>query len=179
MADHSTVARPYAKAAFEVASEAGDLEGWSEALAAAAAVVADEDAREYLSRPELGRGDKVDFVESVCEGLGDASVLATAHGRNLLAVLAEYGRLEALPEIAAQFERLKNEAENKVRVTLVSASNVDDEQVAKVKAALERKLGRAVELGVEVDESLIGGAVVRADGHRRIGQDSRADSLID
>lgn len=184
MADHTTVARPYAKAAFDVARAAGELDGWSRALAAAAGVVADEGARAYLSRPELGPREQMQFVESVCADLGDeAGVIGSAQARNLLGVLAENDRLEALPEIAAQYERLKHEAENRVRVTLVSASDVDDEQIATVKSALERKLGRQVELGVEVDGNLLGGAVVRAedmviDGSVRSRLARLADSLI-
>lgn len=184
MADHATVARPYAKAVFDLARAAGELEGWSKALSAVAAVVADDGARAYLARPELTSSDKARFVEAVCGTLGDAGVIGSAHGRNLLALLAENRRLHVLPEIAAQFDRLKSEAENKVRVTLVSASSIDDAQAAKVKAALERKLGRDVELGVEVDENLLGGAVVRAadmviDGSVRSRLARLTDSLID
>lgn len=185
MADYTTVARPYAKAVFDVANSAGELEGWSEALAAAAAVMSDEDARAYLNRPEVTAADKVRFVASLCEGVGEAgSVLASDKGHNLLSLLAEYDRLEALPEIAAQYEHLKNRAQNTVRVTLVSATQVDEEQAAKVRSALERKLGRHVELGLEVDASLLGGAVVRAedmviDGSVRSRLARLADRLID
>lgn len=184
MADNTTVARPYAKAVFDVARAAGDLEGWSAALDAAAAVVANGDARDYLGRPELGPEDKARFVASVCSSLDEAGVLGSERGANLLALLAENSRLDALPEIAAQFQALKNDAENKVRVTLVSAADVDEAQIAKVKSALERKLGREVEVGVEVDESLLGGAVVRAedrviDGSVRSRLTRLADSLVE
>lgn len=184
MAEYTTVARPYAKAVFGVARESGDLEGWLKALNAAAAVVAEEEARALLSRPELRAADKARFIESVCEGLSDTGALASEKGRNLLALLAEYDRLEALPEIAAQFEQLKNQAEDKIRVTLVSASEVDEEQAAKFASALERKLGRKIELGVEVDASLLGGAIVRAedmviDGSVRSRLARLADRLID
>lgn len=184
MADHTTVARPYARAILEVARAAGNLEAWSAALAAAARVLEDEDARAYLSRPALTAADKAQFVESVCSGLADAEVLGTEQGRNLLALLADNRRLEALPEIAAQFERLKHEVENTVSVTLVSAAEVDDEQVAKVRAALERRLGRDVELTVEVDANLLGGGVLRAedmviDGSVKSRLARLADSLIE
>lgn len=184
MADRTTVARPYAKAILEVARAAGRLEDWSAALAAAAGVVDDEDAQAYLSRPELKAADKANFVESVCSGLSDADVIRSEQGRNLLALLAENGRLAALPEISAQYERLKHEVENTVRVTLVAAGEVDDEQVAKLRAALVRRLGREVELSVEIDESLLGGAVLRAedmviDGSVRNRLARLADHLIE
>ncbi len=184
MADYTTVARPYAKAVFDVARAAGALEGWSAALNAAAAVAADEGARAYLTRPGVDASDKAEFIESMCAGADEAGVLASEAGRNLLALLGENDRLVALPEIAAQFERLKDRAENKVKVTLVSASQVGDEQAAQVKSALERKLGLNVELGFEIDASLIGGAVVRAedmviDGSVRNRLTRLTDSLIE
>ncbi len=68
-----------------------------------------------------------------------------------------------LPEIAAQFDALKAEAENKVKATLVSATAVDAAVAERVKQALKKRLGREVELSLEVDPSLIGGAIVRAE----------------
>jgi F-type H+-transporting ATPase subunit delta len=163
MADFGTVARPYAKALFEVAKAADDLAGWSKALAAAAAVTGDKAAHEYLSRPELGVGERADFVGSLADGLPGGNVLGSQEGRNLLKLLAENDRLDALPEISTQFDRLKAEQENRVKVTLVAASPVDAAMAEQIAGALSKKLGRAVELKLEVDESLIGGAVIRAE----------------
>lgn len=163
MADFGTIARPYAKALFEVAKAADDLDGWSKALVAAAAVTRDRAAHEYLSRPELGVDERADFVGSLADELPDGSVLGSQEGRNLLKLLAENDRLDALPEISTQFDRLKAEQENRVKVTLVAASPVDAATAEQIAGALTRKLGRAVELELEVDESLIGGAVIRAE----------------
>ncbi len=162
MADFGTVARPYARAIFEVASEAGDLEGWSGALAAAAAVACDSAAHDYLTRPELGVAERSEFVGRIAADLPGGAVLNSAAGRNLLKLLAENDRLDALGEISAQFDELKAERENKVRVTLVSASAVDGATTDRIAKALGEKLGRSVELELELDESLIGGAVIRA-----------------
>lgn len=161
MADFSTVARPYAKAVFEIANQAGELPAWSEALSSAAAVVSDAVAAQYLARPELRAAERATFVASI---LATADgVFGSAAGKNLLALLAENGRLMALPEIALRFDELKARAENKVKVTLTAASEIDTAQADRVAAALQAKLGRAVELDVEIDPALIGGAVVRAD----------------
>jgi F-type H+-transporting ATPase subunit delta len=163
MADYSTVARPYARAVFDVALGSNDLDGWSTALAAAATVAADKSAHDFLSRPELGADDRGRFVGSLAAELSDAAVLATPDGRNLLALLAEKDRIGALPEIARQFDALKAERENKVRVTVTSASGVDSDQADKISSALSKKLGREVELEIEIDASLIGGAIIQAE----------------
>jgi F-type H+-transporting ATPase subunit delta len=162
MADFGAVARPYARAIFDVALAADDLDGWSEALAAAAAVAADPGAHEYLTRPELGVAARSDFVGSIAADLPGGRVLGTDAGRNLLKLLSENDRLDALAEISAQFDQLKAERENRVKVTIVAATAVDSATADKIAGALSKKLGRTVELELAVDESLIGGAVIRA-----------------
>lgn len=162
MADFGAVARPYARAIFELANEAGELDGWSDGLAAAAAVTSESAAHEFLTRPELGIGERSDFVASIAAELPGGAMLGSAQGRNLLRLLCENDRLAALSDISGQFDELKAELENKVKVRLISATDVDGETSARISAALSRKLGRAVELTVEIDASLIGGAVIRA-----------------
>jgi F-type H+-transporting ATPase subunit delta len=184
MADHNTVARPYAKALFEAATEARDLGGWSTALTAAASVVRDERARQYLTRPELDVAERAKFIETICADLEGAAFLSSETGRNLLRLLSENDRLTALPEIAAQFDRLKAQAEHKVKVKLVSASAVNTAQADKVGLALQKTLGRQVELELEIDSTLLGGAIVRAedrviDGSVRSRLRRLAETLID
>jgi F-type H+-transporting ATPase subunit delta len=163
MADYGTVARPYARAIFDVAHKAKDLDGWSAALAAAAAVTADASARKYLTQPELDAGARAGFVGKVAAELPQSAVLATPEGKSLLMLLAENDRLDALGEISAQFDALKANEENKVKVTLVAATAVDAGTADKIARALSTKLGRTVELELEVDATLIGGAVIRAE----------------
>jgi F-type H+-transporting ATPase subunit delta len=163
MADSSTVARPYAKALFDLASAAGNLPAWSAALGAAAAVVGDTSAKRALANPALDDSRRADLVGSVVGQIQGGELLTTPQGKSLLGLLAENDRLTALPEIAAQFDALKAQAENKVKVTVTSAVSVDDALAAQIKRALEHKLGRAVELTLEVDAALIGGAIIRAD----------------
>jgi F-type H+-transporting ATPase subunit delta len=170
MAAFGTVARPYAKAIFEIATAEKTLAAWSNGS--------------YLARPAMRAAERANFLQSILEGAPDAQVFESAAGKNLLRLLSENNRLGALPEIAAQFDKLKAQAENKVKVTLVAATQVDGEQAAKVTAALQRKLGREVELTLEVDPKLLGGAVVRAedmviDGSVRSRLQRLAGSLID
>jgi F-type H+-transporting ATPase subunit delta len=163
MADFSTVARPYAKAVFGIAKDSNELGAWSDALHGAAVVVSDASAKEYLARPALRAQERASFLHSILADTPLGVVFGGAPGKNLLAILSENGRLAALPEIAVQFDKLKALAENKVEVKLTSASKVDAAQVEEITKALQRRLGRSVELKVEIDPALVGGAVVRAD----------------
>lgn len=162
MADFGTVARPYARAIFDIALAADSLDLWSRGLTAAGAVAGDKSAHEFLSRPELGVAEISEFMESVLASIDEAAIFGTPEGKNLLKLLAENDRLSALAEIATQFDQLKAEQENRVAVTLVSASAVDAAQAEKISSALSRRLGRIVDLTLELDPSLIGGAVIRA-----------------
>jgi F-type H+-transporting ATPase subunit delta len=163
MADVSTVARPYAKALFDLANGERKLGEWSAALAAAAAVVGDADAKRALANPGFDDAARAALVGSVASALKGGELLASGSGKNFLQVLAENDRLTALPEIAAQFDALKAEAENRVNVTVTSATTVDGAIAEQIKKSLEKKLGRAVDLTLAVDASLIGGAIIQAD----------------
>jgi F-type H+-transporting ATPase subunit delta len=163
MADSSTVARPYAKALFDLANGERKLPEWSAALGAAAAVLGDANARRALANPVLDDGARATLVGSIASAIKGGELLAGGQGKNRLQVLAENNRLTALPEIAAQFDALKAEAENKVKVTVTAATQVDGGIAEQIKKALQQKLGRTVELTLAVDASLIGGAIIQAD----------------
>ena len=164
MAETGALARPYARAIFELAREDGSLPAWSDALGAVGEVVANPDARAFLARREHDDEARVAFLLSVCGAAGNAQMLDTGRGRNLLRLLAENRRLEVLPEISAQFDALKARAENTVKVRLVTAAGVEESVVSRIGAALERKLGRAVEVELQQDPELLGGAVIQAEG---------------
>ena len=163
MADSSTVARPYAKALFDLANTQGKLPQWSAALAAAAAVLADANAKRALANPAFADGERAALVGSIASAIKGGELLTTQAGANFLRVVAENGRLTVLPEIAAQFDALKAEAENKVNVTVTSATPIDKALADQIKKSLEQRLKRTVELTLNVDASLIGGAVIQAD----------------
>jgi len=163
MADSSTVARPYAKALFDLANGERKLPEWSAALSAASAVLADTNARRALANPAFDVGARATLVGSIAGAIKGGELFTSSAGKNLLQLLAENDRLTALPEIAAQFDALKADAENKVKVTVTAATQVDGAIAEQIKKALQQKLGRAVELTLAVDASLIGGAIIQAD----------------
>ena len=163
MADLSTIARPYAKALFDLANGERKLAEWSAALGAASAVLADSNAKRALANPGLDDAARATLVASIASAIQGGELLASGQGKNLLQVLAENDRLTALPEIAAQFDALKAQAENKVNVTVTAATEVDGVIAEQIKKALQQKLKRTVELTLAVDASLIGGAIIQAD----------------
>jgi F-type H+-transporting ATPase subunit delta len=156
VADRATIARPYARAAFAHAHGAKALADWSKLLGAAA-----EGARHPKVAPLIGNPHVTG--EELVELLGGLSKHAAGEGgRNFLKALAENRRLHLLPYIAEQFEQLRAEVEGVVDVEVVAARAIEAPQEKKLAAALARRLGREVRMHTRIDESLIGGAIVRA-----------------
>jgi len=156
MADKLTIARPYARAAFEAAQAHGLLSAWSEALRIAASVVQDARVTPLLGNPRVTAQELAELLMDI----GGAE-LATAWGEFTL-MLAQNSRLAVLPEIATLFDALKDESEGVVDVTVTAATTLDAGQQQTLTDALSRRLKRRVRLRSEVDPALIGGAVVRA-----------------
>jgi F-type H+-transporting ATPase subunit delta len=185
VADNNTVARPYAQAAFDVAQESGTLAELSESFAAAKALLADGQIAEFMSRPKLTDEQRLDFLQGLfAETVGEGSVFAggSKHGTNFLKLLLENDRVAVLPEIAEQFEALKAEVENTVDAVITSAAPLSEAQQQAMAASLKQKLGRDVNVTTVIDETLIGGAVIRAgdvviDGSMRARLDGLATAL--
>ena len=154
MAELTTIARPYAEAAFRLASENRALPAWLSMLKLVGAVVADPAMAAALDNPKLTPPDKEALVLSVCGDRTDAL------GRNFVRVLIEADRVALLPQIAQLFEELKNNAEGVAEATIESAFPLTDAQLAELRTALERRFGKRIEATVRVDASLIGGARV-------------------
>lgn len=156
MAESATVARPYARAAFEFAQGAKALARWGDLLETAAMVVRDARVTALLGNPKVTTLALADFVLDI------AGEKADEHGRNFVRLLAQNQRLALLPEIAAQYALLRAAAENTVDVDVVSAIALSEAETEKFTHALTRRLNRIVRLHPSVDPSLLGGAVVRA-----------------
>lgn len=159
MAEKATVARPYARAAFEYARDKGEFAGWSRLLAVGGAVAADATVLPLIGNPKVPVAKLVELIAQIA---GASGVQMDVPGRNFLAVLAQNNRLTLLPEIAAQYERLRAETENAVDVEVVSALPLAQPQRDALVAALTKRFARQVRLRESIDESLIGGALIRA-----------------
>jgi F-type H+-transporting ATPase subunit delta len=160
MAELATTARPYARAAFASAGAALQLAKWRTFLSRAAAVVQDPQVVPLIGNPRVPLPGLVDFLLELAT-TGKPSAEQAAHWRNFLQLLADNRRLRLLPEIAAQFEVLRSEAERIADVDVISARKLTGAQSKKLRTVLERRLGLAVRLHPQVDQSLIGGAIVR------------------
>jgi F-type H+-transporting ATPase subunit delta len=150
----ATIARPYAEAAFELARDEQALPAWSEMLRFASTIVADERVAKALDNPRLDAAAKESLLLSIAgDRLNDEA-------RNFMHVLVEAERVALLPQIAAMFETLKNEAEATAKATIESAFELTDVQVAELQRALEKRFGKKIETTVTVNPDLIGGARV-------------------
>lgn len=156
MAELSTLARPYAKAAFEYAQNSNQLTQWSEQLAIAAAVVSEPGMRAALNNPALTAQQQASMVSDVCgDALGD-------NQRNFISVLAANKRLALLSEIQALFVQYKANHEKTVDVEVISAFELADNARDKLAEILGKKLERQVKVRTSTDRSLLGGVLIKA-----------------
>ncbi len=186
MADKNTIARPYARAVFELARDANVLDTWSDALTTIRALLEDGAVEEYLSAPSLSNAERLEFLTGLVSSASEpSSVLAGSDvkGTNFLKLLLENRRLSVLPEISKHFDALKADVENTIDVTITSAAALSDAQLVMLVDALKARFGRDVNLQTQVDENLIGGAVIRAgdvviDGSMRSSLQGLSNALI-
>jgi F-type H+-transporting ATPase subunit delta len=152
MAERTTVARPYADAAFELAREGNALPRWSEMLKFAEAIATDPQMIDALLSPKLDAGDKTSLFLSIA---GDR---LAEEMRSFVRVLIEADRIELLPEIRVLFESLRNEAEGVAKATIETALPLSDAQLAEITGALSKRLGKRIETSTSINPALIGGA---------------------
>ena len=152
MAELTTIARPYAEAAFSIARDQNALPVWSQMLKLASSVVGDARVSEALDNPKLDTAAKESLLLSIC---GDG---LNAEGRNFVRVLVEADRIALMPAIASLFQTLKDEADGVANATIESAFELSPEDLADLTIALERRFKRKVEATVVVNSELIGGA---------------------
>ena len=156
MAEKSTIARPYAQAAFSMAESQGNLKKWSDMLQLVAAVASDDAMQVLIGNPSIDNDKLVELISGICgEGLDQ-------YGQNFVRVLAENKRLDVILEIAELYEAKRAEAESTVEAVVTSASPLSEAQQVQLVAALKKRLGREVTLVTKTDETILGGAIVRA-----------------
>jgi len=156
MAEKSTIARPYAVAAFGLAKENNELAKWSDMLGFAAVAVTDKAMQDFVNNPKIEQDMLTRLMLEVC---GDQ---LNELGQNFIKVLIVNKRLNVLPEIAVLYNDLRAEAEKTVEAEVISAFPLTDAQQSNLIEGLKKRLGREVSLVSKVDENLLGGAIVRA-----------------
>lgn len=156
MAEAKTIARPYAKAAFESALAADALDSWATALGLLSVVSQQSKVQSLIGSPSVTGAEKSRQLMALCsEDLSQAQ-------QNFVAMLALNKRLALLPEIESLFDELKSERERTVNVEVSSAFPLDQETESKLATVLKQKLDCEVNVASAVDESLLGGVVIKA-----------------
>ena len=157
MIEPTTLARPYARAAFEHARAAGELAAWQTALSELAAITTQPKVAAAMRDPNQTAAQRASTLSSLA---GDA--VPTAVG-NLLAIMSDNGRLSLIPEVATLFDQLKQAVESAVAVHVTSAYPLSDAETQQLTETMQEKLERSITLTSETDPSLLGGALIRAD----------------
>lgn len=163
MEESKTIARPYAKAVFDIALANKQLSEWSAFLQACAHVVVNPEMASLISSPGV---DTKALAKAIYEL--SIEIANSEENKNFLSfilVLAGNRRLSVVSEISNQFDSKKRTEENVVEVTITSATEISDESLSAIKQALKEKLNKSIEVIVEKNEELIGGATIRGGDH--------------
>lgn len=156
MSEYITAARPYARAAFELAKEQHGFDVWSEMLSLMSMVVRDPTMHAVLDSPALTADQGSELLISVCADKIDEQ------GRNFIKLLAENRRLVLIPDITTLYEQYRAEDEGKLEAEVVSAQDITKQQLGNIAQALKKRLGREVSIVARTDPTLLGGATIRA-----------------
>lgn len=154
MSESLTLARPYARAAFDLAAPTAAAPSWSQALAASAALAGERQIASLLEDPRLPLTERAAAITP-------DGTLPVGYAQ-FLALMAENSRLKLLPEVAELFERFRADSEQSLAVRVRTAVPLEAEQRDRLVSHLARRFSRTVSLQVEIDESLIAGAVIDA-----------------
>lgn len=155
MADYNTLARPYAKAAFEYALSEGKLAEWSEMLGLVAEAASNKEVAGFLLNPSLSSDAKAELLLEICQAKIDDK------SSNFIKLLSDKSRLPLIPVISGMYEAFKAEQEKSVEAVVTSAFELEAEQQKLLVDALRKRLNREVNLKVEIDKRLIGGVIIR------------------
>lgn len=155
MAEAATLARPYARAAFEYARAQGALEAWGAFFRRMAELVATAPVRDLISSPEASRAERAKLLAEL------APRALPEGGENLLHLMADHGRLALLPTVEEEFGRLRSRAETTASAVVETAIALDEAAARRLTDAVSERLGRKVEANFRVAPEIIGGAIVR------------------
>jgi F-type H+-transporting ATPase subunit delta len=155
MAGRETAARRYAEAAFEVALRDDTVEAWRSELEMAGSIASDEQVGRMLANPAVALETRTEMADSIFGVVVSRPVL------NLIGLMIRRGRIEQLPKVATEFNRLDNARQGITVATATSAAPLSPAEIEALTERLETFTGGRVELDVQVDPSLLGGLVVR------------------
>ncbi len=154
MSEVTTIARPYAKAAFDFAVENNAVDSWNSMLFFAAEVSKDSSIQQLISSARAAEQLGELFIQVCGEQLNE-------QGQNLIKVMAENGRLSVLPAVFAEFTALKAELDKELEAVVTSATTLSDAEQSKIQAALEKRYNRKVRITTKLDAALMAGLVIK------------------
>lgn len=157
MLEKTTIARPYAEAAFAQAQEEKKLTDWSDMLGLLSVVVSDVNMRLVLKSPKLDGEQLCQFIFDVCSG---SSLSKTV--KSFVKILIDSGRIELLPEIYSLFDKEKAIFEGVEELYVTTPYPLDEKQIDNISTIMSRRLGKEVNMNIKEDRGLIGGVVIRA-----------------
>ena len=155
MAELTTIARPYAEAAFGLAKQRNELDQWSEMLSLMVSVYDDPEFQSAIGAPSVTSDDVERLMLSICGERIDGNA------RNFVQLLVENGRLSVIGEVQTLYEQLKSEDEGVVDALIASAYPLEDQELEKIVALLAKRYDKKISPTVDVDADLIGGIKVQ------------------
>jgi len=151
------IARRYAKALLLIGKEDGQTETYRRELDQFARMVAtDKELSGILTNPLYDADSRKKVLQALAEKMEFSKVM-----RSFLVLLFEKGRIGFIGPINEFFHKLADELKGVARASLVSATELSDETIEKIRAALSKKTGKDIILEVQQDPGLIGGIVTR------------------
>ena len=150
-----TLARPYAKAVFQIALERGSLESWSRFLQAIATFVEVPDFHHLFDNPKILADQLVELLATL---LKEEWI---EEGRAFLLLLVRERRLFLVSAIASLFQTLCREQAQQLDVQVISTFELEEEQRQQLKTVLEKRFHKNVVIHDQIDPSLLGGAIIR------------------
>lgn len=176
MSRNRTIARPYAKAVFELADSEHALASWSEMLALASGIAANAELLSQMKDPNFTLEEQISLFLSLGKDVFSPKM------QSFIRLLGEFKRLSVLPEIAVMYEEMKARAERVIVVELTSAFPLDKDEQTDFAEKLKERMHCNVLLECATDKSIIGGAIIRAgdmviDGSIRGRLNKLADSV--
>jgi F-type H+-transporting ATPase subunit delta len=151
-----TIARPYAKAAFEYAYAQNSVAAWQQFLAVGRLITADETMQHLLRDPKITADKLLSIYKAVAEKYIDAAQ------QRFLSLLVRNKRLNLLPDIEGLFQQLRAQVEKTQQAEVVTTHELSGAQQDAIKIALKKRLQRDIQLVCRIDESILGGAIIRA-----------------
>ena len=151
------IAARYASAVFELAKDGGDLGALEQDVDALDAAINDSpDFRHLIHSPIYSRDAQGNAVAAVAEKMGLSAIVS-----NTLRLMASKRRLFVLPHLVTALRGLIADEKGEVTAEVQAASALSAEQEKTLAETLKGAVGKDVKMNITVDESLIGGLIVR------------------